>query len=197
MKTPLSTFDTDLSTTSWQERSPRQVNISWSPSGKYIFTYAPILWPDDYSDHDFPEDGDGQEQSISFFWDVQNYKPIVMSVDGTSLIEWSSGEEFVDKVTWIDDNLVVGHRSGVHAIAPNSKGTVNINDFGTDSNAVGPRAVYNLAYNEKTFQLAGANHKNIFIWSHYKLPPRLNSRMREDDLGMNDLRLDDSESDEV
>ena len=47
-------------------------------------------------------------------------------------------------------------------------------------------------YNEKTLQLAGAGPENIFIWSHYKLPPYPKSRM--DDFGMNNLRIDDSET---
>ena len=49
-----------------------------------------------------------------------------------------------------------------------------------------------LVYNEKTLQLAGASHENIFIWSHYKLPPYPNSRM--EDFGLNNLRIDDSET---
>ena len=72
----------------------------------------------------------------------------------------------------------------------------NINDFEMDTDNDGSCVVNKLVYNEKTFQLAGVNDENIVIWSHYKLPPRLSSRMQEDDLGMNDLRIDDSESDD-
>ena len=186
MKIPFTTFVPDLDTSSWKQR---QFNVSWSPSGKYIFTHAPILW--NFSDDEFPEDGDRPGESISFFWDVHNYERIGMSVDATLLMEWSSGAQ-----TWIDDSLIVGSLSGVHATAPNSRGTENINDPEMDSNDVGPCVVNKLVYNEKTFQLAGVNDENIVIWSHYKLPPRLSSRMQEDDLGMNDLRIDDSESDD-
>ena len=200
MKEPRTTFAPDLGSTVGTARynspKPRQLNISWSPSGKYIFTHGPILWK--YSNEDFPVDGDGPGESISCFWDVQNEKRIGMSVDATSLMEWSSGAQ-----TWIDDNLVVGSLSGVHSIAPNSRTTENINDFEIDSNEVGACVIDRLAYNEKTFQLAGADSENIFIWSHYKLPPYPRkernrygaesvSRYRGniDDFGRNDLRLD-------
>ena len=187
MKTPVSTFAPDLGTAS---SKPRQFDVSWSPSGKYIFAHAPILW--DYNDDEIPEDGDGHGANISFFWDVQNDKRIGMSVDATSLMEWSSGAQ-----AWIDDNLIVGSLSGVHATAPNSRRTEKINDFEMRLDAGDPCVVNKLVYNEKTFQLAGVNDENILIWSHYKLPPRLNSRMQEDDLGMNDLRIDDSDSEDV
>ena len=57
---------------------------------------------------------------------------------------------------------------------------------------VRPCVIDRLVYNEKTLQLAGAGPENIFIWSHYKLPPYPNSRM--DDFAINNLRIDDSET---
>ena len=114
MAEPCYTFAPDLSSL-----KPRQINVSWSPSGKYIFTHAPILWK--YSNDDTPEIGDEPGESISFFWDVQNDKRIGMSVEATSLMEWSSGAQ-----TWIDDNLVVGSLSGVHTTAPNLRTTEHI-----------------------------------------------------------------------
>ena len=114
MKQPCYTFAPDL-----DGFKPRQINVSWSPSGKYIFTHAPILW--NYSSDDSLEIGDEPGESISFFWDVQNAKRIGMSVEATSLMEWSSGAQ-----TWIDDNLVVGSLSGVHTTAPYSRKTEHI-----------------------------------------------------------------------
>ena len=114
MKQPCYTFAPDL-----DGLKPRQINVSWSPSGKYIFTHAPILW--NYSSDDSLEIGDEPGESISFFWDVQNAKRIGMSVEATSLMEWSSGAQ-----TWIDDNLVVGSLSGVHTTAPYSRTTEHI-----------------------------------------------------------------------
>ena len=39
MTEPCYTFAPDL-----DSLKPRQINVSWSPSGKYIFTHAPIHW---------------------------------------------------------------------------------------------------------------------------------------------------------
>ena len=114
MNQPCYTFAPDL-----DSLKPRQINVSWSPSGKYIFTHAPILWK--YSNDDSLEIGDEPGESISFFWDVRNAKRIGMSVEATSLMEWSSGAQ-----TWIDDNLVVGSLSGVHTTAPYSRTTEHI-----------------------------------------------------------------------
>ena len=114
MREPCYTFAPDL-----DSLKPRQINVSWSPSGKYIFTHAPILWK--YSNDDSLEIGDEPGESISFFWDVRNAKRIGMSVEATSLMEWSSGAQ-----TWIDDNLVVGSLSGVHTTAPYSRTTEHI-----------------------------------------------------------------------
>ena len=95
MKEPCCTFAPDL-----DGLKPRQINVSWSPSGKYIFTHAPILWK--YNDDDLPENGDEPGESISFFWDVQNDKRIGMSVEATSLMEWSSGARhpFLPDMDW-------------------------------------------------------------------------------------------------
>ena len=131
MKEPCCTFAPDL-----DGLKPRQINVSWSPSGKYIFTHAPILWK--YNDDDLPENGDEPGESISFFWDVQNDKRIGMSVEATSLMEWSSGAQ-----TWIGDNLIVGSLSGVQTTAPYSRTTENI--FEVDEHD-GSRAPNNFSY---------------------------------------------------
>ena len=178
MKEPRIKIDPRLGT---MANEPRQINVSWSPNGKYIFIHGPEL----------PEVNDQPGQSIFCFWDVQNEKLIGMSVDVTSPMERSMPAH-----TWIDDNLVVGSRSGpfsgVHSMVPNSSKTENINDFEVDSNGVGACVIDSLAYNEKTLQLAGADKNNIFVWSHYKLPPY--PPIDEDRLDDLRLKVDDSET---
>ena len=142
MTEPCYTFAPDL-----DSLKPRQINVSWSPSGKYIFTHAPILWK--YSNDDSPEIGDEPGESISFFWDVQNDKRIGMSVEATSLMEWSSGAQ-----TWIDDNLVVGSLSGVHTTAPNSRTTEHIFERDEHDRSRDPNIfVHNFLRNSKKFSL--------------------------------------------
>ena len=181
MKEPRIKIDPRLGT---MANEPRQINVSWSPNGKYIFIHGPEL----------PEVNDQPGQSIFCFWDVQNEKLIGMSVDVTSPMErqWNG----MPVPMWIDDNLVVGSRSGpfsgVHSMVPNSSKTENINDFEVDSNGVGACVIDSLAYNEKTLQLAGADKNNIFVWSHYKLPPY--PPIDEDRLDDLRLQVDDSET---
>jgi len=138
MKEPRIKIDPRLGT---MANEPRQIDVSWSPNGKYIFTHGPIIsFGGLLVDWELPEVNDQPGQSISCFWDVQNEKRIGMSVDVTSPMERSMPAH-----TWIDDNLVVGSRSGsfsgVHSMAPNSSKTENINDFEVDSNGVGHRFI--------------------------------------------------------
>ena len=148
---------------------PREFLVSWSPSGKYIFVSARFharyvssendgLCPDDYTNS---------------FWDVINSErvdmhinPILIPADACS--KWKAGSQ-----TWINDNLVVGAVSNITTIDPYAK-KVHWEHIYDDVNnsCFSNRVSYNgFAYNNKTLQLAGADEKNIFIWSHYKLPP--------------------------
>ena len=141
MKEPCYTFAPDLSSL-----KPRQINVSWSPSGKYIFTHAPIHWK--YSTT-LLKLVMNQAESISFFWDIQNDKRIGMSVEATSLMNWSSGAQ-----TWIDDNLVVGSLSGVHTTAPNSRTTEHIFERDEHDRSRAPNIfVHNFLRNSKKFSL--------------------------------------------
>ena len=74
--------------------------------------------------------------------------------------------------TWIDDYLIesipygVDAVKGIHAINPRAS-QAEVIQLASDMTDI-PTHV---AYNDKTFQLAGASGRQIYIWSHYKLPP--------------------------
>ena len=88
-----------------------------------------------------------------FFWDVLNADRIPISMDITRSIEWYGG------TTWINDNMVVSSRGDICAITPRST-TMDYMYHSEGSFAL------DLAYNEKTLQLAGLLDEGICIWSH-------------------------------
>ena len=128
-------------------------HISWSTNGKYILTYD----DEGYETDDF---------NCCFFWDVMNNKRILTSDDVAYLIVDSS-----KPTAWVNDHLVVAtsdfYTHGVFTVTPNTNAIETIDNFEAEYNWY----IEELSYNEKTLQLAGANHEHISIWSHYKLPP--------------------------
>ena len=141
----------------------RICSVSWSPNGKYIFV-------SDVAEMDNPSHG---LDDIFFFWDVLNAEGVIspqnITVEGTAnKFNW---DYYRPEYTWIDDHMVVSsdreEGNFLYAMAPHSTTIKTIDEF--DPNSV--VLVDQLAYNQKTFQLAGAGVEHITIWSHYKLPP--------------------------
>ena len=135
------------------------LHVSWSPNGKYILVKDTAAQYREY-----------EEECSSFFWDVSAAKHILLP----SAIKqpkderaWIIFENHHGSNTWIDDYLIESHFiHGIHAINPRAS-QAEVIHLASDMTNI-PTLV---AYNDKTFQLAGASGRQIYIWSHYKLPP--------------------------
>ena len=180
MKEPCFSFGADCSRLNLRQRNlsarklrARRFNVSWSPSGKYIFTHAP------FHDH-CRRDPKSLEKEVSFFWDVQNAKRVDLFVDPEMISPWASDRWYRGVHSWVNDNLLVGELDSIVAIDPHSKTIDRLNDFVPECDADGMDYGFpfnGLAFNQKTLQLAGSNGRQIFIWSHYKLPPYPSTRL--------------------
>ena len=171
MKEPCCTFSHGILPTRRLRGSsgvPRPCQVSWSPTGRYIYTL--VVGNDYINGHHM--------DNVCFFWDVQKSECIEMSIDPKSII---SG----DPQTWIGDNVTLVSSGNIVTTTPHSKTIENIIDFGPTSNGnVTHPSFKGLEYNDKTLQLAGANDDNsIFVWSHYKLPPYSNSILDHSSVG--------------
>ena len=181
MKTPRCSFGADCSTRSLRPRKlntsrlrPRRFNVSWSPSGKFIFISAPFH--DQYYVAYYDRQYYGQKRQVSFFWDVQNSKRVEMIVDSERMSDWVCHKWNRGAQTWINDSILVGNMWKMVAIDPHAKTIEKLKDFvpvpeDDDEQDYTGFPLSGAAYNDKTLQLAGSNGQQIFIWSHYKLPP--------------------------
>ena len=176
MKEPCLSFEADCSHLNLRGRDlstrklrPRRFNVSWSPSGKYIFIHAPF--------HEYcRRDPKSLEKKVSFFWDVQNAKRVDLFVNPEMISGRDDSERWNRGVhSWVNDNLLMGPLSKVVAVDPHAKTIERLNDFVPECDADYMDDDYmpfsGVAFNHKTQQLAGSNGRQIFIWSHYKLPP--------------------------
>ena len=181
MKEPVFNFGADCSRRSLRRRDlgtrklrPRRFNVSWSPSGKYIFIHAPF-----HEQCRNYENISGEE--VAFFWDVQNAKRVDLLVDPEMLSGWASERWNRGVHSWVNDNLLMGPLSKIVAVDPEAKTIDRLNDFVPECDADHMDDDYmpfsGVAFNHKTQQLAGSNGRQIFIWSHYKLPPYPSTRL--------------------
>ena len=196
MKKPCFNFGADCSTRRLRSRNlqirklkPRRFNVSWSPTGKYIFTHAQphdLYYGQDYFDRRCNRI---DEKPISFFWDVENSSRVEMIVDSELMSDWVCHQWNRGVQTWINDTILIGNMSKIVAINPHAKTVEELKDFLPEHDVDDDEQEYDAfpfkgaAYNDKTLQLAGSNGQQIFIWSHYKLPPYPTERIipRSDD----------------
>ena len=149
-------------------------HVSWSPNGKYILVKdtnaTEIYWGPSLQWRN------SEEECSSFFWDVSAAEHILLPPkykepeDKRALIIFENRH---GSSTWIDDYLIQNPSyiesdpvKGIHAINPRAS-QAEVIELASDMTHI-PTLV---AYNDKTFQLAGASGRQIYIWSHYKLPP--------------------------
>ena len=116
------------------------------------------------------------EKKVWFFWDVQNAKRVDLFVNPEMISGRDDSERWNRGVhSWVNDNLLMGPLSKVVAVDPHAKTIERLNDFVPECDADYMDDDYmpfsGVAFNHKTQQLAGSNGRQIFIWSHYKLPP--------------------------
>ena len=146
MKEPFSTFYT----TRRRLRSdvPRPCQVSWSPSGKYIYTLAktPLrgclrrFGPNGVLD---PTLNTGQ---LCFFWDVKKSERIEMSIDPKTIL-------CRDPQTWIGDNVTLVSSGNIVTVSPHSKSIEKIISCNSNRNVAfsrGDPSYRALEYNDKT-----------------------------------------------
>ena len=134
MKEPFSTFYT----TRRRLRSdvPRPCQVSWSPSGKYIYTLAKTQLLD-------PTLNTGQ---LCFFWDVRKSERIEMSIDPKTIL-------CRDPQTWIGDNVTLVSSGNIVTVSPHSKSIEKIISCNSNRNVAfsrGDPSYRALEYNDKT-----------------------------------------------
>ena len=122
----------------------RWLNVSWSPSGKYIYTRCARKNEWEYDSWE-NSDGDGTD-NVCFFWDVQKSEQIKIPIDSESII-WS------DAQSWIGDNVILVSSGNIVTTTPHSQSIENIVDSGCRPNrdVDDPFDSYTaLEYNDKT-----------------------------------------------